>query len=142
MKIFFVPILCFCCFLISGCHSDGLDRVPVEGSVSFDGNPVEQGYITFKPQPGTSCPVVAGPIKDGKYRIAKKDGPVVGAYYVGIVASVPTGRTLKAPMTGEESPEMKQIIPDKYTGIMGNSALTATIEKNKNVIDFELQTDE
>ncbi len=139
--VFVIATLFFaCCFIVSGCRRDGLDRVPVEGNITLDRKSVRDGYITFKPQTGTSCPDVSGQIKDGKYRISRNDGPVVGSYTVGIVASEPTGRTVKAPMTGIESPEMKQVIPAEYTGIMGRSSLTATIKKGKNVVNYDLSS--
>ncbi|MDR2438465.1 MAG: hypothetical protein LBE12_03705 [Planctomycetaceae bacterium] len=141
MKIllFFVTILIFLPF--TGCGGDGLNRTSVNGKVTFDGKPIESGFIMFKPEPGTQCPDIGGQIKGGTYHIPQKDGPVTGSYTVGIMASVPTGKKIKAPITGIETDEMVQIIPPQYTGIMGKSSLTTNIEKGKNERNFDIVSD-
>jgi hypothetical protein len=137
---FIFIVLLFFPFL--GCRSDSLNRNSVSGTVTLDDKPVDNGFITFKPEPDTKCPDIAGQIKKGTFNISKKDGPVAGTYTVAITASVPTGKKVKAPMTGKESDEMVQIIPAQYNGIMGKSVLTATIENGKNELEFKLQSKE
>jgi hypothetical protein len=138
MKIllFSVTILLF--LPLTGCGGDGLNRTSVNGKVTFDGKPIENGFIMFKPEPETQCPDIGGQIKGGTYHIPQKDGPVIGSYTVGIMASAPTGKKIKAPMTGIETDEMVQIIPPQYTGIMGKSSLTTNIEKGKNERNFDI----
>jgi hypothetical protein len=141
MKRLRLLILFLLCLPFGGCGGDGLDRNSITGTITFDGKPVNEGFISFKPEPGTPCPDVAGQIKAGTFSIPKKDGPIAGSYTVGIMASAPTGRKLKAPMTGKESDEMIQIIPAQYTGMTSKSVLTATIVKGKNVFNFDLVSD-
>lgn len=143
MKIllFLFPAVVLSCLLLTGCGGDGLNRTSVHGKVTFDGKPIENGFIMFKPEPGTQCPDVGGQIKGGTYHIPQKEGPVVGSYTVGIVASAPTGKKIKAPMTGIETDEMVQIIPPQYTGVMGKSSLTTNIEKGKNEWNFDIVSD-
>lgn len=42
--------------------------VTVSGTVTFDGRPVEEGYVTFSPADGKG-PARGGPIKDGKFTV-------------------------------------------------------------------------
>ncbi|MDR1140371.1 MAG: hypothetical protein LBL62_01675 [Planctomycetaceae bacterium] len=141
MKILLFSVTVLFCLSLMGCNGDGLNRTSVSGKVTFDGKPVEKGFIMFKPEPGTLCPDVGGQIKEGIYSIPQKDGPVVGSYTVGIMASAPTGKKIKAPMTGIETEEMVQIIPQQYTGVMGKSQLTTNIEKGKNERNFDIVSD-
>jgi hypothetical protein len=53
-------------FLLSGCG--GGDGVTVHGSVSFNGKPVEKGYINFHPT-DKSGRSVGGAITDGKFSV-------------------------------------------------------------------------
>ena len=49
----------------------------VSGEVSYEGEPVTAGYITFAPADGKG-PTAGGPIKDGKYTVEKvTPGPKV-----------------------------------------------------------------
>lgn len=42
----------------------------IEGSVTYNGEPVKQGYISFRPTDGTGQ-TFAAPIADGRYSVAK-----------------------------------------------------------------------
>ena len=142
MKKVVFSALVLCCFLLSGCGKDGLNRASVSGTVTLDGTPVADGHVTFNPEPGTACPTVAGTIKDGSYVIPAKSGPVPGNYTVTVTASAPTGKKVKATVMGveKEVDEVKSIIPDKYTGRGGQSPLTAAIVQGKNTVDLKLES--
>lgn len=64
----------------AGCKPEGVGRVPVAGSVTFDGKPVVLGSIAFRPSSTTSGPAAGTDIKDGAYDIPKKTGPALGSY--------------------------------------------------------------
>jgi len=64
----FLPL--FAVMLISGCGG-GLERQDVQGSVTFDGNPVPFGEILFQPTEG---PAGSAVIRDGEYDTAAEDG--------------------------------------------------------------------
>ena len=61
-----VPLLVFCCLLSSGCGGSGIS---VSGTVTLDGTPIADGYVSFTPESGTKGPAVAGRIKSGSYMI-------------------------------------------------------------------------
>jgi hypothetical protein len=140
LSLIFVPFF--------GCSSDELNRTTVTGTVTLDGNPIENGWISFKPESGTQCPDIAGQIKNGTFSIPKKDGPVIGSYTVNITSSMRTGKKVKEPVTGIETDEIIEIIPARYNGqhagmrgLGKKSSLTATIEKGKNDLKFDLVSD-
>ena len=54
-----------------GCGGSGLSTV--EGKVTFEGEPVEEGSIVFEPKDGVGR-AVGGIIKDGKYRLEGESG--------------------------------------------------------------------
>jgi hypothetical protein len=135
-------LLLFAFFIVmvfAGCGGDSLNRCSVSGTITLDGDPIADGYVTFKPEPGTACPVVAGRIKNGSYILPKKDGPVPGNYTVEVAAAAPTGKKVKSPYDGKESDEMASIIPTQYTGI-SKSILTASIVHGKNTVDLKLES--
>ncbi len=69
--------------MLAGCGGDGIDRYPVNGSVTYEGEPVESGAIFFEPTAsvGAIAPTKYLPIRDGKYDTGK-EGPVEGTYRV------------------------------------------------------------
>lgn len=69
--------LCLLILLLAGCGGSGLS-----GSVSYNGQPVKKGYISFDPVDGKS-PTAGGEITNGAYSV-KKIGP--GKYKVRVQA--------------------------------------------------------
>jgi hypothetical protein len=103
--------------LSSGCgESDPLGRRALSGLVTFQGQPLEQGTISFQPteQGTTSSGAV---ILQGKYSIPREQGLPVGKYRVVINALKPgTGTTLPdGAMPGEEiGPPPEELIPAEW----------------------------
>jgi hypothetical protein len=69
--------------VLAGCGGDGLDRHRVQGTVTFQGKPVEFGAIFFEPTEsvGKVAPTVYLPVRDGKYD-THDEGPIAGRYRV------------------------------------------------------------
>jgi hypothetical protein len=57
---------------------DGLGRVAVRGSVTYQGAPVQRGLITFRPASGSRGPAAGTGIVDGKFLIPAEKGPIAG----------------------------------------------------------------
>ncbi len=73
------------CLILAGCSGpEDLERVAVEGNVTLDGAPLAKGTIRFVPQRPAYGPRVGGPIVDGRYKIERAGGPVVGTMCVEI----------------------------------------------------------
>lgn len=95
----------------AGCSGPkGLDVHPVAGSVTFDGQPIEEGWITFR---GTSGDVraFAGRIQRGQYATKTFAGPM----RVEITASRPIpGKFVSGGPGGPEMPALEHFIPARY----------------------------
>lgn len=74
--------------LIAGCGKS-TDRLPLEGTVTLHGQPVEQAGITFAPKPGTLSPVGIGSVKNGKFYIPPKQGVKAGDFSVRLTMPLP-----------------------------------------------------
>ena len=82
-----------CCLLsvslFMGCGggTDGPQRYPLSGSVTFDGEPVPKGFLTLSPdtEKGNKGPQGGVEIIDGKYEVPEEKGHVGGDYIVQIV---------------------------------------------------------
>ena len=128
-------------FMITGCGKGRLERVPVSGTVSYDGQPVAQGTIRFAPLKGQPVPMSAAHIKDGKYNADSKGGVAVGEYRVEIEAfhkGKPTNPNRPLPPGVERSSTgWIQYMPPKYGT---ESELTFTVESGARGItkDFDL----
>ena len=124
--------------LCLGCgKGDGLNRSSVEGKVSLDGTPVEQGSITFVPTSGTKGPTAGGSIAKGRYSVPAAKGPVVGRYRVEIHAPRNTGKKIQAPMApaGTMTDEIADAMPAQYNT---KSTLEKEVKAGRNEIDFDL----
>ncbi len=98
-----------------GCGSgSSLDLGRVEGTVTFDGKPLDHGRVVFSPEKGTSGPQAVGNIQsDGSFRMqtGPDDGAPLGKHVV-------TVHCRQKP-TPEQERDMafipKSLIPDKYS---------------------------
>lgn len=123
--------------LFLGCSSGG-PQGAIDGKVSFDGESIQEGVISFLPTNGTTGPASGGIIADGKYSISAEQGPVIGNHQVKILANRKTGKKIAPPppATGTVD-EVEQYIPEKYNT---QSTLTIEIKAGKNTKDFDLKS--
>jgi hypothetical protein len=105
-----------------GCDSSGVGRlVPVQGRVTFDGQPLTAGSLVFKPDAekgNTSKHEPAANIEaDGSYRLftAEREGAPLGWYKVSVVAQAPADERNPYAAT-------KSLIPARYAEV-GTSGL-------------------
>jgi len=127
--------------IIVGCGSDGPQRTVISGNVTYRGEPIPEGSITFAAKDSSTRTSMAAAIEDGEYRLDALGGLPVGAYRVVIVASRPLSDSemqskLAAGMTGPAlAPQ--QYIPKKYNT---ESKLEVTVEPGSGSLthNFEL----
>lgn len=108
----------------------------VSGKVTFRGQPVREGKITFLPQ-GPGNPAEADLQSDGSYRIETIDGGlVVGEYRV--LINPPVVLVDTDPGKSPPSPMEKPVkdIPMRYRNV--NSPLKVTVQPGPNTFDFDL----
>lgn len=135
---FFIPIVLIS--LISGCGGGdgGPPRATIQGSVTFDGEPVEAGFIEFIPVVGVNAAPVKLTIASGAYNSATDPldnrGVPIGNHKVVITSWKETGKEIKNVM-GEMEQEVLQFIPEKYNT---NSELKAEVTAQTSELNFEL----
>jgi hypothetical protein len=104
----------------------------LEGTVSVDGQPLDQGYISFRPQSESPGTAAGGEIVGGKFLMPSQSGAYPGVYRVEITASRPTKNWI--PRVGFAA---EQYIPPQYNTA---SQLQAEVkEAGKNLFQFDLQ---
>jgi len=123
----------------SGCN-ESLERpqtFPVGGKVTYKGQPVPKGTITFQPGEGQAA---VGEIQaDGSYRLTTfvpGDGALPGHHRVVIVANTADPNKMPGSTPGWTPP--KDIVPKKYNTV-ATSGLEATVSKDQPNIDFNLE---
>src|SRR5580704_2663308 len=81
-----VPALAASLVLAAGC-SKGPGRLKVSGTVSFHGQPLDQGRIEFEPD-GPEAKFLGGvPINNGTFTIPAEKGVTAGKYKVRVYSS-------------------------------------------------------
>lgn len=122
---------------LSGCGNQGaFERTGVEGMVTFNGEPVQQGVITFIPN-GKGATAGAS-IKAGKFNIPPETGPSPGEYRVEIDSSVPTGKQILDTDGETMVDEYENGIPPRFNR---QTELTITLKNGNNQHLFDLETE-
>jgi len=138
--------------LLTGCSDKYPDLYPVTGRVTFKGQPVPSGTITFYPQDG-SRPANCTLSGDGSYRLMTyEDGPgaVSGPHKVTIeavkqVTEQPEGdgedrgqNTVEPDLFSKaQRTHTEWIVPIEYSH-RDTSPLRAKVEHDENKINFDL----
>jgi hypothetical protein len=114
---------------ILGCTRAGPKTYEVSGAVTFNGQPVSKGGITFLPSDKSHTPQ-GSTIEDGTYKLRAE----AGSYRVQITATrtIP-GKKVKGP--SGETDAVEQYIPDNYNK---QTTLNAEVKADKNQLDFPL----
>lgn len=113
----------------AGCGQKGPQTYPVSGAVTFDGQPIPEGRISFTPEDGKAAPDT-GPIQNGKFQFRAK----AGRHRVEIVADRSTGKI--DPVMGMAPREC--YIPACYNS---QSTLRAEVtSQGPNQFTFELKS--
>jgi hypothetical protein len=128
--------------LVVGCSGSGdeLPREAVSGTVTFDGQLLDNGSISFTPAGGSTGTPGGDQVKGGKFSIARESGLVPGNYNVAIYSPERLTERTKPKQAGGGKPSElpKQLIPAKYNS---KSELTAEIKKGGgNDLTFTLQS--
>lgn len=95
--------------------------------VTFDNEPLNQGYLTFQPEPDTPGPSTAADIVEGNFSIPSQMEVLPGTFRIQIEFHRPSGEKQKKPRNGELFEVQEQFIPARY-----NSASTLTVEVKNN----------
>ncbi len=122
--------------LATGCGDSGPPRAGAEGTVTFDGAPIDGGRIMFIAADKKGGANAHADIKDGKYALPIGKGPSPGGHRVEIVWFKKTGKQI----VGSDPPnlvdEKIQVLPKNYNTA---STLSADIKSGKNTVNFDLK---
>ena len=130
--------------LLTGCGESGPETAAVKGTVTFNGQPVEQGMIVFQPDEGSIGPSAGGPISNGSFSIDKRKGPPLGPVRIEITAtrkegtlSIPNiaGQTSGGPTGGGTVDKIVMYIPKQYNT---ETTLKEFINPKVNEFQFDL----
>ena len=122
--------------LIAGCGG-GLDLIPVSGTVTLDGQPVDGAAVVFVPVAGG--PAASGSTDaGGKFRLTtvNQPGAVPGEYNVTVTKQTMHGITADG-MPGPGGIRIEWHVPQRYSRAK-TSGLTATVGGNKREVSFAL----
>jgi hypothetical protein len=122
-----------------GCasKSDRPETLPVRGKVTYKGQPVTKGTITFQPDAGETATGQIQP--DGTYTLStfgEQDGALAGHHKVMIIANDADPTLMPGSSPGYKPP--KDLVPKKYAKLE-TSGLVADVAKDKTTFDFELK---
>ena len=151
-KINFLVLTGVMVCLVSGCSGSGIVTGYVEGVITLNGEPVPSATITFTPKADADGQAATGfSNENGVYKLTTQGGKdeggaIPGEYFVAISKSdVPIIRldqgsydqqTVQSSAPGV-TPRFDSKLP-KYYGNPATSGLTATVNKGRNNIPFEL----
>ncbi|WP_254511302.1 hypothetical protein [Anatilimnocola floriformis] len=116
----------------TGC---GSSFATVDGMVTFDGQPVEQGAIVFEPADRQGA-VAGATIQNGKYRIGPESKMAPGNMTVRITAMRTTGKKIKAGPPAPEGTLVDEVLPYPSS----NNEKTAQVQAGNGIHNFELQS--
>ena len=121
----------------AGCGKSRQNRASIQGEVTLDGKPLEQGSILFTPLEGTKGTVAGGRIEGGRYRFSGDKGPAVGQNRVEICAWRKSGKMVQKPLAprGEMIEGSVEAISPRFNSA---SVLKVEIEPGENTANFEV----
>jgi len=132
LGVFRIIVLGAVPWIAVGCGS----RQTIEGTVTVDERPLEQGYINFRPASQAKGPPVGGQIAQGNYAI-RPQSPLEGAFRVEITALGKTGQKT-SDGAGARIDIEGQILPARY-----NTESTLQVEikpQQRNEFKFPLKS--
>lgn len=146
-------LACGLALISAGCGDDGLGkRYPVSGVITYKGEPVANGTISFYPAGGPTEEQrgATGVIESGRYSLSTQgddDGAFPGEYLVAISARAPdmsqakrnaekSGGMMRQSDVGAAYSKAKSVIPLKYES--PDAGLTAKVEPGRNTFNFDL----
>lgn len=124
--------------IIVGCGGNGLNRSPVQGTVTFKGQPAASGEICFVPIEHTKGSVCTGNIVKGQYVInVAKGGVPAGKYRVEIRILGPA-KNVTDTEAGLISGAVSSIGPPIYDSPRSPLSVEIPNENSEN-LDFQIQ---
>lgn len=135
-----VALLMLIAFALAGCSRQdypGAKRFPLSGRVTYEGQPIDLGSISFLPLAGGEQRVSGGYIENGVYSVPEAQGANAGKYRVEIRWQKGTGKQARDPHSNEILEARSEGLPARFnTG----SELTVEVPSQQNKFDFDLKS--
>lgn len=85
----------------------------LSGSVTRQGAPLEQGFISLRPKAGHSGPAANADIRAGRYAFSRSDGPAPGPYEATINVAALGGKAVgSAPQVEGKQWRFDVLVPE------------------------------
>ena len=127
----------FALLAAAGC---GSGKVPLSGEVTYDGQPIDDGTITFVLASGDAdAGKFSARIEGGKYQFDKATGPASGKYKVEITWLRKSGKKEPTGDGAEMREEKVQVLPPKFNH---QTTLKAVVKSGSPKMDFPLKSNE
>lgn len=125
-----------CLFVVlAGCRKyEGPQRFPLSGRVTYDGEPIDLGSISFLPLDENQR-VSGGPIVDGNYSVPEVQGAFAGKHRIEIRWQKRTGKKISYPY-GDEEVRAEGLPPEYHQ----ESTLTVEVSASQTRFDFDLKS--
>ncbi|MDB5340208.1 MAG: hypothetical protein JWN70_5827 [Planctomycetaceae bacterium] len=131
---------------VVGCGGTESKRIGVSGNVTYNGEPIEDGEISFFPEPGTEAPPSSALIEDGKYSIAPRWELIPGTYQIRVLSYKVSLQDSKLPGGALDRPpspggiELKeQLLPAKFNTKSTIDKLTVKSGQGAVKKDYDLR---
>lgn len=129
-----IVLLLTACIVTVGCGDSAKARV--KGNVTFNGDPVEEGSISFLPAEDTQSRKASAAILNGVFDIPADRAPTPGKFKVEISWFKKTGNKIASADPGMvAADETKEAIPAKYNR---ETTLVRELVVGENKLDFKL----
>jgi len=126
--------------VMTGCSRQeysGAKRFPLSGKVTFDGEPIDVGSISFLPPDGGDQRVSGGYILNGEYSVPEAQGANAGKHRVEIRWQKLTGKKTRDRASEELTEQRAEGLSPKYHK---DSILTADVSPTQTRFDFDLKS--
>ena len=121
-------------FLLAGCGDGGLGSV--EGTVTYQGTPLDDGYVSFMPaDEGGTGPTFGAKITNGKYQASGLTPGKARIIVTAAGAAADATPKTSAPSTKAEAVSLKRAIPPNAAG----NNIEQTITPGSQTVNFDLQ---
>ena len=131
---------CLLAATFAGCSRQeyaGAKRYPLSGRVTYDGQPIDLGSISFLPLNDGEQRVSGGYIENGAYSVPEAQGANAGKYRIEIHWQKPTGKTVKDKHSEQMTEQRVEGLPAKYHK---DSELTVEVSAKQTRFDFDLKS--
>jgi hypothetical protein len=134
-----LPIACVLFLALVGCARrdyTGPKQFPLTGRVTYDGQPIDWGSISFLPL-GENQRVSGGLIENGTYTVPEAKGANAGKYRVEISWLKLTGKKYRDPDSGEMLDARQEALPPRFHA---QSELSVEVTAEQTRFDFDLKS--